>query len=86
MPNKNFLLVKKEKGNPMVYSMVPEHKMGLLAETSLTGHCTGRVQNLSLIVFTTKAENQGLGENCEKKKKNQFLFCQNEKRKKENPE
>ena len=39
MPNKNFLLVKKEKGNPMVYSMIPEHKMGLLAETSLTGHC-----------------------------------------------
>ena len=38
MPNKNFLLVKKEKGNPMVYSMIPEHKMGLLAETSLTGH------------------------------------------------
>ena len=45
MPNKNFLLVKKEKGNPMVYSMIPEHKMGLLAETSLTGHWKREGQN-----------------------------------------
>ena len=39
MPNKKFLLAKKEKGNLTVFSMISENEMGLLAETSLTGHC-----------------------------------------------